>query len=462
LVESIQSRLFNIKTSITAVVWKLGPYERLSDTEDLSMVELSSIRWSTTDITRRIFEAIESANLGWFDTHSHLEGAINAVNSTQKMTIPLEHFDAQVSRFYSTMSPAAASANSFVVDSTPLTRFVFAFENGDFGVMSEMLDALLDMGADRHIRDQCGLSAYDHARILKLDAVIVDKLNPFIDNRGDAEYALLEAVQKGKNVIAAKFLTKQLGAHTIDGADRSPLALAVHAGNATIVPALLNAGFSPFAVYVTEEALYPSMACAIFSGSDLCTNLVPIFRAYFSAEPDSRDKGKTVPDMICLALETVDKRHYRYDSLVLGVLLDMEQCVRICLVGKKEMPRGQVDKLDRILWAMYAAIRCGYLNIVGAILGEQRASGMEHYFRRSHLDQRHFLAQWWPYPCWCPQHVHVLGDRTLGEYSKDLELAPLCSSCKKKLPQYRKLSRYLDTANGRWDAMPVRANGTAR
>jgi hypothetical protein len=185
---------------------------------------------------------------------------------------------------------------------------VFAFEKNDFGVMYRILDALLVMGADRHRRDQSGLSAYDHARILKLDAGVVDMLNPFVDNRSDAAYLVLEAIRKGKHAGAAVCLTKTIPAHKLDEADQSPLALAIHFENAAIIPDLLEVGFSPFGGYVTDEAYYPSMAYNILSGSNRNLSLESTLRTWLSAKLRLRGREKVLrlyTDTVRLALDVM-------------------------------------------------------------------------------------------------------------------------------------------------------------
>jgi hypothetical protein len=280
-------------------------------------------------------------------------------------------------------------------------------------------------------------------------------------------------------------LTKTIPAHKLDEADQSPLALAIHFENAAIIPDLLEVGFSPFGGYVTDEAYYPSMAYNILSGSNRNLSLESTLRTWLSAKLRLRGREKVLrlyTDTVRLALDVmwgplreVGKLYthpYSGDRLIISILLGraanaylrstegettpprktnkIDALFRgIAAKGylrsteSKMIPRGQTDKVDRIPWAMYAAIRCGHLDMVSEILEKLLESELQYTHRRFKLDQRHFLAQRWPYPCECPDDVHGLGARSLFDYSRSLESAPLCSHCKEKLSSYQRISELL-------------------
>ena len=331
------------------------------------------------------------------------------------------------------------------IEMTTLTWTLFAWQKHDLVTMKLILDFLIRSGADRKTRDHTGLCAYDHARILKLGPNIIDELNPF--TRFTSEYGLLDAIRKGYySAVTTSLRNKALLPRILDEMDQSPLALAIRHQRYALIPKLLEAGFSPFAGFVEDDGYDPSMAYSAISGR-LGEFSERILRDWLRSKDKTLPAALSIENTVEVALQVTSgtsvtktpcEPFLRGDVLVFGVLFNDMDTVRACL---GDIPALHRVPMNNIAWSMYAAIRGGHLDIVQKIIMCRSAWATE--CMASRLDERHFLARWWPYPCACPDDVHNLGSRSLGDYATALSLGPLCHMCATKRSNYRQISDIL-------------------
>ena len=329
------------------------------------------------------------------------------------------------------------------IDMTTLTWTLFAWQKHDLVTMKFILDFLIRSGADRKTRDQTGLCAYDHARILKLGQNIIDELNPFTGST--SESGLLHAIQTRHYSAATTSLqNKAFAPKILDEMDQSPLALAIRLKTYVLIPKLLEAGFSPFAGFIQDDGYYPSLVFSAIRGL-LGGFSEPRLREWVLSK--GRSPGLNIENTVRIALRvtienSANRTHrepfLRGDVLVFGVLSNDMDTVLACL---GDIPALHRVPMNNIAWSMYAAIRGGHLDIVQKIIMCRSAWATE--CMASRLDERHFLARWWPYPCACPDDVHNLGSRSLGDYATALSLGLLCHMCATKRSNYRQISDIL-------------------
>ena len=333
------------------------------------------------------------------------------------------------------------------IEMTALTWSLFTLRCRASDVRLAVLDVLIDAGANRQVRDRTGLCAYDHARILGLDYSTVEILNPFAHAPAGVSFGLLDAIRKQKPDLVLSWLPATRS-NALDKMDQSPLALAAHELVFGVLGKLFKAGFSPFAGYVSETDYYPSIAAAYLTVCD--RGLLDDFHYELIAsfEDWARDKsGKISPDQswLHIALDIQNRAVEGSDStvkdtswgdfLVLCALMGQTDRIRTCLERPWTLARLPADSLA---WSLYAAIRCGNVDLI-LLLG--RHCAMSTMFRP--LDQRHFLAYWWPWPCCCVRAIHHLGSRTLFEYVESLGHAPVypsCDWCDERAPQYQAIA----------------------
>ena len=328
------------------------------------------------------------------------------------------------------------------IEMTALTWTLFAWQKHDLLTMALILDFLVRSGADRKARDQTGLCAYDHARILKLGRDIIDDLNPFTSESG-----LLDAIRKGYYSDATTSLqNKAFAPKILDEMDQSPLALAIRLERYALIPKLLVAGFSPFAGFIEDDGYHPCMAYSAINGL-LGEFSEPRLRDWLRSKDKTLPAALSIENTVEVALQVTSgtsvtktpcEPFLRGDVLVFGVLFNDMDTVRACLGAIPPLHRVPINT---IAWSMYAAIRRGSLDIVRTIIKYRSAWPTE--CMASQLDERHFLARWWLYPCRCPDGVHALSSRSLFDYTISLDSAPLCSSCKRLRPAYQRILDYI-------------------
>lgn len=327
----------------------------------------------------------------------------------------------------------------------PLTWCLFVYHTKDIDVdVTETLDVLISAGADCKSRDQSGLSAYDHSRILKFNKDTTDRLYPFNKARLRAPYGLLDAIRNCDMRLAGEFLAEKTPSLELDRKNQSPIALATFHAGGDLCSKLLEYGFSPFAIYhdsdlsgrVSDSRVlyYPSMASIILrKDSQTRSNLVAVLWTWIQA--NKRLKEQTEEDLISTALDIAVKRKLiEGDLLVMAVLFKKKAGVINWVSNIDNHSRGCALFNDEE-WAIYAAIRMGNFEF------------LEQVFRRPNqltceLDSRHFLASGWPWPCKCRSEVHHLNGRSLAIYVQDLQSSPLCVHCQTKKSSYGRIFEY--------------------
>jgi hypothetical protein len=329
---------------------------------------------------------------------------------------------------------------------TALTWTLFALRCHSIGTRCTILDVLIDAGANRQARDPTGLCAYDHARILKLDPETIERLNPFINARANGSSGLLDAIRNCNSDAAVKCLDQKVWPDVLDQMHQSPLALAIHKCVPEVLAKLVEVGFSPFASYASESSYVPSMACAFLrAGIDIGgfettgRALELTFKAWINSRSSVVPSWTVIQwtrkalDLQCKAAACSDDMTSCPwgDTLVISALLDTPNCLRLCL--RKPTILGTTP-VDGAAWALYAAIRRGNVTMMEIVIGH--GSNVIRTVIARPLDQRHFLASWWPWPCACDDTVHSLGSRSLLDYVQDLEMVSLCPSCEKLRHHY--------------------------
>ena len=440
--------------SITAVTWKLGPYERIPETPHPQGEDLQLGRLSKIDIAEPLFKAVIRNDHEWV---KGLENLTSVVNCTKKIRIPMESLEPEVAKFYATVSPVTAdtkrvepesmeiptSSISIKMPALSLTLFVPYLYGTE--PCYTLLHVLIDAGARLHATDSTGLSAYDHARILKLDQSIIDRLYPFTDVRSSTPDNFINAIRSHDTVHAYRYLEEKVTPLDLDARDMSPIALALYLCP-SMIPKLLESGFSPFAVYKDGSERYHSLAYAVAIQHEASSPslLVTYFRNWVHTTDSSYLVDIDLLDCVQIGLDIVRRASGKSyaathspgdDALAFSVLLGHERSGRACL-GQGSLVPGSFD------WPMYAAIRTGQVRFVEMLLEHVDATLLEPFGGTFWKDD-HFLASWWPYPCACSADVHTIFSRTICEYISDLQCKDLCPPCKTLRPKYRKILRVL-------------------
>ena len=195
------------------------------------------------------------------------------------INVSLSLLEPEVAQFYYTMRLGAEGIrhtmpqdlNKFyiAVEMTPLSWILFVPVMNPSETRRAILDALLAAGANPKTRDQTGLSAYDHARILKFDQDIVSRLRVSVANPLTGQYGMLGAIRNCQSAKVLEILKDSVNViFELDQGNLSSLALAVNDGHWKIASALLEAGASHFAIYVDSTTYYHSLDFVLLQYDD--------------------------------------------------------------------------------------------------------------------------------------------------------------------------------------------------
>ena len=354
--------------------------------------------------------------------------------------------------------PQPSSGPSMVkLEMNALTWSLFALRN-QADTLHAVLEAIMDIGVTSQARDRTGLCAYDHARILKLDQVTIDKLYPFTHTGFNTRNHLIDSIQSNDSSQVIRYLRAKGAPLDLDQDKLSPIALAIHIQCDIMLPVLLEHGFSPFAVYRHGTQHYPSMAGAIAQVSLLrCSDSVWLsFDDWIKTHTCTMIENPSVQQRIQCALEIVRGQSGKpyeanavncHDALILSILYDRDSCFRIIRQRASSGPRWSPEDPDISVWPMYAAIRAGRVQIVDMMMGYLLQNHYEAQHRGAQRGCSHYLAAWWPFPCSCDEGVHSLFRNATGpfvsiyssleKYLDCLQTTRLCPNCEPLRSQYR-------------------------
>ena len=421
LVEDIKRCLSHCATFIAPSAWKLYPYERVPSPGDCLSRRQWQNRSAQGSAIERLYEAIENGNAEWIRRQSIPD---TIINSTIEVDIDLEGLEQQVAMFYSTIKRDISRAQSRTsqedvhvyprvrLSVTPLTWSLFVWQKDQSCKYLAVFDALLCAGANRSTRDGNGLCAFDHARILRFDESVISKLDPFRLN----PRILLHAIQIKDHKSVSRLLESVYTPNEFDDNDQSPIALAIHLDWLLVLTELLDAGFSPFAVYVNHNSCYQSLAFSLFQADLDATlhipkeELVDHYMTWIRSKRSLDNNGvQAICELIKQGLDVVcssgTAQMYGSDALVLSALLDEYKNGRVCFRYSLSLNVSQVF----CAWALYSAIRCGHVKYVAMLSDEAKALELIDFFECGvkSLDCRYALQQWWPWPCQCSVDIHT-------------------------------------------------------
>lgn len=432
--------------------WRLLPYEKPASEYGCNSNHKLMFGPKVASYTRFLFESIGNGDVDGVKIAVDIEPN---TNHTATVKLYLQYLDADAQTFYSAICPVMPTTQqhvgpvtqpespSLTVEISPLTWTLFAIPADDADTRLAVLEVLINRGASRVLKDASGLSAYDHARILKLDQNTIDKLYPFTHNRFSHPNYLIDMIRTGDLDQALHCLELKAPTLNLDTESLSPIALALQIPRTiSLIPVLLNYGFSPFAVntYGTDSTRLHSMAyvTTLPDADVICV----LFRDWVSEH-----HGQDVSDMEilpCIGLgldlirRTSGNSYFKAgtlldDALLLSIMLDKEACVRHCL-----QRTGPFSWADLCRWPMYAAIRAGHIHYVEMLLERIDERWMARHDLLPWIKEG-FLLLHWPLPCACSHEVHSIESRYLDDYLQALLEAPLCSSCELLRAQYSKV-----------------------
>ena len=332
----------------------------------------------------------------------------------------------------------------------------------------KIIQKLLESGAQRHVRDSGGLSAYDHARILKRSEAIVITLDPFLERKnvlselvrqGDRK-AIVDGMLKDKNGTNLATLSSTT-ILALDRLDLSPLALALHRPDFQIGSKLLKAGASAFAVFDGHATYCHALAALALDGDWYTTvsqessmfdpkgfRLEDLFPFPGSVRAERRKMSETWEE---LAQRTQTVKGYPGDwcSLLIMHALANNSGLAQRLI-EDENPMGHISQSRSAAIAMYVAVRFGHLDVV-KVLHPYRPNSNTDYHHLSLMSAIESTASHWK-RCRCRREEPTLRPVTFSMYALELASAisdqdfESCSSCSDRRRAYYSIHKLLQPA----------------